>query len=42
KTLISSSRDKTIKIWNLETGEVESTLTGHSRWVNAIAVTESL
>ncbi|MFM6776061.1 MAG: WD40 repeat domain-containing protein, partial [Dolichospermum sp.] len=29
----------TIKIWNLETGEVESTLTGHSRWVNAIAVT---
>ena len=38
KTLFSSSADKTIKIWQLSTGEVLQTLTGHSGTVNAISL----
>ena len=29
-TLFSSSKDKTIKVWNLKTGELVQTLVGHS------------
>ncbi|VXD14002.1 serine/threonine-protein kinase [Planktothrix paucivesiculata] len=33
KNIVSCSEDQTIKIWNLETGELEKTLIGHiSRW----------
>ncbi|KYC40721.1 hypothetical protein WA1_24075 [Scytonema hofmannii PCC 7110] len=39
KRVISASDDKTLKVWNLETGSLESTLTGHSDWVNALALT---
>ncbi|MDB9401939.1 hypothetical protein PN459_18455, partial [Microcystis aeruginosa CS-567/02-A1] len=39
KTVISGSRDKTIKIWDVETGAEKFTLTGHSYSVNAIALT---
>jgi WD40 repeat protein/tRNA A-37 threonylcarbamoyl transferase component Bud32 len=34
----SSSLDDTIKIWNLNTGDLLLTLTGHSRGVNTIAI----
>ncbi|TAE60437.1 MAG: serine/threonine protein kinase [Nostocales cyanobacterium] len=37
-TLVGSD-DKTIKIWNLVTGELKSTLTGHSDWVLSLAIT---
>jgi WD40 repeat protein len=38
KNIVSCSEDETIKIWNLETGELEKTLTGHSGEVLAIAI----
>jgi WD40 repeat protein len=38
KYLVSSSRDKTIKIWNLHTGELLHTLKGHTDGVYAIAL----
>ncbi|MFN6541016.1 MAG: hypothetical protein RM021_032375 [Nostoc sp. EkiNYC01] len=37
--VISASDDKTLKVWNLATGESLFTLKGHSYWVNAVAVT---
>lgn len=36
--LVSGSRDKTIKIWDLETGELIRTLNGHRDSVEAIAL----
>jgi WD40 repeat protein len=39
KRVISGSHDKTVKVWNLETGEEQLTLTGHSSLVLAVAVT---
>ncbi|MCF4965671.1 serine/threonine-protein kinase [Nostoc sp. CMAA1605] len=38
KTLVSGSYDKTIKLWNLATGEEIRTLTGHSKSVNSVAI----
>ncbi len=38
KILVSGSRDKTIKIWHLETGELLRTLKGHRDGVYAIAL----
>ncbi|MEH2181504.1 serine/threonine-protein kinase [Nostoc sp.] len=38
KTLASGSSDKTIKLWNLATGEQIRTLTGHSYSVNSLAI----
>ena len=38
QTLISSSGDKTIKIWNLRTGELRSTLSAHADMVLSIAL----
>ncbi|MBW4643727.1 MAG: WD40 repeat domain-containing protein [Goleter apudmare HA4340-LM2] len=38
KTLVSGSRDQTIKIWDLETGELIRTLKGHKDEVCAIAL----
>jgi WD40 repeat protein len=37
--VISGSWDNTLKVWNLETGEEQFTLTGHSKWIRAVAVT---
>ena len=34
----SGSDDKTVKIWNLETGECRATLTGHTGAVNCVAI----
>ena len=38
KTAISASYDKTLKIWDTETGRELKTLTGHSSWVRAVAI----
>ena len=38
KTIVSGSRDKTIKIWNINTGECLNTLKGHSHYVQSIAI----
>jgi WD40 repeat protein len=38
QTLASSSEDKTIKLWNLRTGELLHTLTGHSDKVTSVAI----
>jgi len=38
KNIVSCSEDQTIKIWNLETGELEKTLIGHTGAVRAIAI----
>ncbi|KAE9458480.1 hypothetical protein C3L33_09617, partial [Rhododendron williamsianum] len=37
-TFVSSSWDRTVKIWNLTNYKVRSTLTGHSGYVNTVAV----
>ncbi|MEH1884926.1 WD40 repeat domain-containing protein, partial [Nostoc sp.] len=37
KTLASGSDDKTIKLWNLETGKEIRTLTGHSKSVSSVS-----
>lgn len=39
QTLISGSDDKTIKIWNLPTRKLKSTLTGHSSSITYLALT---
>ncbi|MEH2248645.1 AAA-like domain-containing protein, partial [Nostoc sp.] len=36
KTLASASADKTIKLWNLDTGKEITTLSGHSAAVNSV------
>jgi WD40 repeat protein len=38
KTLVSGSSDKTIKIWNLDTGTLQKTLTGHTDGVWSVAI----
>jgi len=39
--LISASRDKTIKLWELSTGYCKKTFTGHNEWVRRAIVNES-
>ncbi len=36
---VSGSRDKTLRVWDLESGAELATLYGHSDWVRAVAVT---
>jgi len=38
QTLASASADKTIKIWNLATGQEIRTLTGHSSFINYLVI----
>jgi WD40 repeat protein len=38
KTLISGSNDKTIKLWNLGTGDLIGTLSEHTNSVNVVAI----
>ncbi|VFM97021.1 MAG: WD domain-containing protein, G-beta repeat-containing protein [Candidatus Kentron sp. G] len=39
KWAASGSRDNTVRIWALETGECRAVLTGHTDDVNAVAIT---
>ncbi len=39
KRAVSASDDRTLKIWNLESGQEEGTLGGHSSLVRAVAIT---
>lgn len=36
--VVSGSWDKTVKVWNVETGELLHTLKGHSGWVESVAI----
>ncbi len=38
RTLASGSKDKTIKLWDIDTGELRHTLSGHSHWVNSVSI----
>ena len=38
QTIVSGSDDHTIKVWNLDTGELLHTLEGHSDSVNSVAI----
>jgi len=33
RRVVSASRDKTLKVWDVATGECVETLQGHSDWV---------
>jgi WD40 repeat protein len=37
RLLASASTDKTVRIWNVETGECLKILQGHTRWIYAVA-----
>ena len=41
-TLISGSHDKTLKIWNLQTGQCQSTMRGHNAWVSSLDCTNEV
>lgn len=41
KHLLSASRDQTVKVWDIETGFCEQTLTDHNDWVRCLAVRQS-
>jgi len=38
KYIVSGSKDKTIKIWEVSTGKLVRTLTGHKKYVNSVIV----
>ncbi|MEB3283066.1 MAG: hypothetical protein VKK42_29510 [Lyngbya sp.] len=38
KTIVSGGADYNIKVWNLETGELIRTLTGHRYWVRSVSI----
>jgi WD40 repeat protein len=35
--VVSGSDDKTVRIWNTMTGDVEAELKGHTDWVRSVA-----
>jgi WD40 repeat protein len=37
KSLASASDDETVRIWDASTGQCQSTLSGHSRYVTAVS-----
>lgn len=38
QVLVSASADKTIKIWDLATGDLQQTLTGHKSFINTLLI----
>ena len=38
--MLSCSRDKTVKLWDVSTGECKKTFTGYESWVRRIALTK--
>jgi WD40 repeat protein len=40
RRVVSGSFDKTVRIWNVETGEEERKLEGHSHWVYSVAFSQ--
>lgn len=38
--IVSASRDKTLKIWEIDTGFCKNTLQGHDDWVRVVIVNE--
>jgi AmmeMemoRadiSam system protein B len=38
---VSTSHDKTLKVWDLVSGKLLRTLEGHTGWVNGVAVTQN-
>ena len=38
--ILSASRDKTIKLWEVSTGFCKKTFIGHEDWVRQLAVNE--
>ncbi|KAL7563657.1 hypothetical protein ACA910_013393 [Epithemia clementina (nom. ined.)] len=42
KQLLSASRDQTVKVWDVETGFCDSTITDHSDWVRCLATQASM
>jgi WD40 repeat protein len=38
--VVSGSRDKTVRIWIVTTGEVEAELKGHTDWVTSVAFSQ--
>ena len=39
--VVSGSNDKTVKIWDSESGSLIHTLAGHTGWVNSVAVIDN-
>ena len=39
RRVVSGSEDKTLKVWDVATGECVATLEGHSGWVRCAAST---
>jgi len=37
-SLVSGSEDKTVKLWDMQTGGVIKTFCGHTDWVNSVAI----
>jgi WD40 repeat protein len=36
---VSGSKGSTVRVWDLETGECEQVLEGHTDWVEAVSIT---
>ncbi|MCA1722716.1 MAG: WD40 repeat domain-containing protein, partial [Thermomicrobia bacterium] len=39
KTVVSGSKDRTVRLWPVSNGDASRTLTGHTDYVHGVAVT---